>query len=112
MKQDYFEMDRVIEDLAKSYAAPCATSWFKVSNIKKPSQQEYRKKVIDFMKRFEQALSDLYPNDAQSEQFKEYVRSGLACEKRFSVLIAAIVKKSREGTSIIRITASRNENID
>jgi hypothetical protein len=77
MKQDYFEMDRVIEDLAKSYAAPCATSWFKVSNIKKPSQQEYRKKVIDFMKRFEQALSDLYPNDAQSEQFKEYVRSGL-----------------------------------
>ena len=34
MKQDYFEIDRVIEDLAKSYAAPCATSWFKV-NISK-----------------------------------------------------------------------------
>jgi hypothetical protein len=44
MKQDYFEIDRVIEDLAKSYAAPCATSWFKVNNIKNPSQEEYRKK--------------------------------------------------------------------
>ena len=42
MKQDYFEIDRVIEDLAKSYSAPCATSWFKVMNIKKPSQEEYR----------------------------------------------------------------------
>jgi hypothetical protein len=77
MKQDYFEIDRVIEDLAKSYAAPCATSWFKVSNIKKPSQEEYRKKVVEFMKQFEQVLSDFYPADAQSEEFKEYVRSGL-----------------------------------
>jgi hypothetical protein len=77
MKQDYFEIDRVIEDLAKSYAAPCATSWFKVSRIKKPSQEEYRKKVVEFMKHFEHALSDFYPNDAQSEEFKEYVRSGL-----------------------------------
>lgn len=77
MKQDYFEIDRVIEDLAKSYAAPCATSWFKVMNIKKPSQEEYRNKVIEFMKIFEQTLSESYPNDVQSEEFKQYVRSGL-----------------------------------
>jgi hypothetical protein len=77
MKQDYFEIDRVIEDLAKSYAAPCATSWFKVNNIRRPSQEDYRKKVIEFMKHFEQALSISYPNNAQSEGFKEYVRSGL-----------------------------------
>jgi hypothetical protein len=77
MKQDYFEIDRVIEDLAKSYAAPCATSWFKVNNIKRPSQEDYRKKVVEFMKHFEQTLSISYPNDIQSEEFKEYVRSGL-----------------------------------
>ena len=77
MKQDYFEMDRVIEDLAKTYAAPCATSWFKVSNIKKPLQEEYRKKVVEFMNQLEQTLSDSYPNDVQSEEFKEYVRNGL-----------------------------------
>ena len=67
MKQDYFEIDRVIEDLAKSYAAPCATSWFKVNNIKRPSQEDYRKKVVEFMKHFEQTLSIFYPNNVQSE---------------------------------------------
>jgi hypothetical protein len=77
MKQDYFEIDRVIEDLAKSYAAPCATSWFKVNHIRKPSQDDYRKKVVEFMKHFEQALLILYPNNVQSEEFKEYARSGL-----------------------------------
>ena len=29
------------------------------------------------MKHFEQTLSISYPNDIQSEEFKEYVRSGL-----------------------------------
>lgn|ERR671918_2076802 len=77
MRQDYFEIDRVIEDLAKSYAAPCATSWFKVMNIKKPSQEEYRNKVIEFMKHLEQTLSDSYPNNGQSEEFKGYARSEL-----------------------------------
>jgi hypothetical protein len=77
MKQDYFEIDRVIEDLAKSYAAPCATSWFKVNNIRRPSQEEYRKKVVEFMKYFEQTLSNSYPNSEQSEAFKEYARNGL-----------------------------------
>ena len=77
MKQNYFEIDRVIEDLAKSYAAPCATSWFKVNNIRKPSQDDYRKKVVEFMKHFEQTLLILYPNNVQSEEFKEYARSGL-----------------------------------
>ena len=77
MKQDYFEIDRVMEDLAKSYAAPCATSWFKVNNIRKPSQDDYRKKVVEFMKHFEQTLLILYPNNVQSEEFKEYARSGL-----------------------------------
>lgn len=77
MREDYFEIDRVIEELAKSYAAPCATSWFKVSNIRKPSQEEYRNKVVDFVRQFEQTLSILYPNNKQSERFKEYVSSSL-----------------------------------
>jgi hypothetical protein len=77
MKQDYFEIDRVIEDLAKSYAAPCATSWFKVNNIRKPSQDDYRKKVVEFMKHFEQTLLILYPNNVQLEEFKEYAKSRL-----------------------------------
>ena len=41
---DYFEIERVVEELAKNYAAPCTTTWFKVTNNKKPSTQEYRAK--------------------------------------------------------------------
>ena len=28
---DYFEMERVIEELAKAYPAQCATTWFKIT---------------------------------------------------------------------------------
>ena len=74
MKQDYFEIDRVIEDLAKSYAAPCATSWFKVNNIKRPSQEDYRKKVVEFMKQFEAILSVQLPAGEQSTSCLDYVK--------------------------------------
>jgi hypothetical protein len=50
MKLEYFEIDRVIEELSRNYAAPCTTTWFKVSENKRPSKEEYRKKVIEFMK--------------------------------------------------------------
>jgi hypothetical protein len=39
---DYFEMDRVIEELAKAYPAQCATTWFKITKNHKPSKEEYR----------------------------------------------------------------------
>ena len=47
---------------------PCTTTWFKVSENKRPSIEEYRKKVIEFMKHFEHTLSNYYPNNAQKEQ--------------------------------------------
>jgi hypothetical protein len=33
MKLEYFEIDRVIEELSTNYAAPCTTTWFKVSDF-------------------------------------------------------------------------------
>lgn len=33
MKLEYFEIDRVIEELSRNYAAPCTTTWFKVSDF-------------------------------------------------------------------------------
>ena len=57
MKLDFFELEHVVEELAKNYAAPCTTTWFKVTNNKKPSTEEYREKVVEFMKQFESILS-------------------------------------------------------
>jgi hypothetical protein len=74
MKMDFFEIERVIEELAKNYAAPCTTRWFKVSNNKNPSTEQYREKVVEFMKQFEAILSGQLPPSEQSASCLEYAK--------------------------------------
>ena len=76
---DYFEIERLIEDLAKIYSTACATSWYKVSNISNPTIAEFRNKVIEFMKHFEYTLSS-FPQNNESEKFKKYAYSLLKKE--------------------------------
>ena len=68
---DYFELDRLVEDLAKIYATACAASWFKVMGTKKPTKEEFRAKVIEFMKHFENTLST-FPSTPEAEKFRDY----------------------------------------
>ena len=68
---DYFEIDRLIEDLAKIYSTACATSWFKVTGNRKPSKEEFRGKVVQFMKHFEYTLST-FPESPETAKFREY----------------------------------------
>lgn len=74
---DYFEIDRVIEDLARSLAAPCATTWFKIAGIEDPTINIYRGKVVEFMNTFRYIIFDYYPEVKQSYAFKEYALKGL-----------------------------------
>jgi hypothetical protein len=74
MKMDYFEIERVVEELAKSYAAPCTTTWFKVTNNKKPSTDEYREKVVEFMRQFESILSEQLPAGEEAASCLDYVK--------------------------------------
>jgi len=83
---DYFEIDRVIEELARTFAAPCTTSWFKTTNNKKPSKEEYRNKVVEFMKNLENILSSYYPQNQESDIFREYAKKGLRQE--ISIVLA------------------------
>lgn len=78
---DYFEIDRLIEDLAKLYSCSCATSWFKVENRLNPVREEYRLKVVEFMNQFEYTLS-IFPDSPESEKFKSHVRELLANETK------------------------------
>jgi hypothetical protein len=80
MKMDYFEIDRVVEDLAKNYAAPCTTTWFKVTSNKKPSDEEYRAKVVEFMKQFENILLARFPDSEQAILCLEYVKKQLQAQ--------------------------------
>ena len=71
---DFFEIERLVEDLAKIYSTACATSWYKVNNISNPTIAEFRNKVIEFMKHFEYTLST-FPHTNESEKFKKYAYS-------------------------------------
>jgi hypothetical protein len=73
---DYFEMDRLIEDLAKIYSTACATSWFKILGNKRPTKQEFRSKVAEFMGHFEYTLGT-FPHTPAADQFREHARKGL-----------------------------------
>jgi hypothetical protein len=68
---DYFEIERLIEDLAKIYSTACATSWFKVIGNKHPTKEEFRNKVVTFMRHFDYTLS-LFPQSLEADQFRSY----------------------------------------
>ncbi|MGA7043499.1 MAG: hypothetical protein WCF03_03420 [Nitrososphaeraceae archaeon] len=76
---DYFEMDRLIEDLAKIYSTACATTWFKITKNKHPSKDEFRTKVVEFMKHFEYTLS-AYPQDPESDRLRIHAKKLLYAE--------------------------------
>lgn len=65
---DYFEIERVIEDLAKIYSTACATTCFKLSKTKLPTRAEFRSKVVEFMEHFEYTLST-FPQGLEIDQF-------------------------------------------
>ena len=76
---DYFEVDRLAEDVAKIYASQLAVSWLKVNNNKKPSKEEFRDLVIEFMSQFDFSLGK-FPNTEEGIKFKEYAKSLLKIE--------------------------------
>jgi hypothetical protein len=79
MTIDYFEINRLIEDLAKLYSTACATSWFKIENKKHPTPDEFRQKVVEFMKHFEYTLSS-FPKTPAADEFREQARKSLERE--------------------------------
>ena len=76
---DYFEVDRLAEDIAKIYASQLAVSWLKVNNNKRPSKEEFRDLVIEFMSQFDFSLSK-FPDTEEGIKFKEYTKSLLKIE--------------------------------
>ena len=76
---DYFEIERLVEDLAKIYATACATSWFKLTHNKKPTREEFRNKVVEFMKHFDFTLQ-AFPQSPEADNFRNYARGLLENE--------------------------------
>lgn len=76
---DYFEVDRVFEDIAKIFASQFAVSYYKVNNTKSPSREEFRDLVVEFMRNIEYSLGR-FPDSEEGIKFKDYCRKLLAKE--------------------------------
>jgi hypothetical protein len=85
MTIDYFEIDRLVEDLARLYSTACATSWFKIRGNERPTQEEFRDKVVEFMKHFEYTLAS-FPHTPAADQFREHAKKSL--EKEIAKVLA------------------------
>jgi len=106
---DFFEMDRVIEGLAKAYPAQCATTWFKITKNYKPTKEEYRDKVIEYMKQFEYLLAT-YPQCLETDKLKELVKKSLDNEIE-KVLHGNNVDVERRYKHYVENSPSELENI-
>lgn len=76
---DYFELERLIEDLAKIYSTACATTWFKVTKNKEPTKYEFRSKVVEFMNHFNYTLST-YPQSPEADHLRDHANKILQKE--------------------------------
>jgi len=79
MESDFFEVDRLVEDLAKIYATACAAAWFRIERKKRPTKEEFRSKVVEFMKHFEYTLS-VFPSTPAAEEFRHHAQDALQTE--------------------------------
>jgi hypothetical protein len=71
---DFFEMDRVLDELARTFAAPSATTWFKVTGNKSPTRDQYRLKVNEFMNLFENSVITAFENSPNSKDVLDLVK--------------------------------------
>ncbi|HEY7227346.1 MAG TPA: hypothetical protein VH481_04410 [Nitrososphaeraceae archaeon] len=74
---DFFEMEKVLDELARSFGAPSATTWFKVTSNKTPTREEYRRKVVEFMSLLESSLLIIYQNNPNSYDILDFIRKGV-----------------------------------
>lgn len=75
---DFFEVDRLVEELAKIYATACATAWFRIEKTK-PTLPEYRQKVTEYMRHFDGTLAT-FPDKPEANAFKEHAKAALDTE--------------------------------
>lgn len=79
MSSDFFEIDRLVEDLAKIYATACTAAWFRIERKKNPTREEFRSKVVEFMKHFEHTLS-VFPTTPMAEELRRHALGALETE--------------------------------
>lgn len=75
MREDQrFEIERAYDLLPHVVGASWACIWFRLNQIKNPSKEEFRKKVVEYFSVLED-LCDAYPLEAQFSEIRAYIKN-------------------------------------
>lgn len=93
MREDQrFEIERAYDLLPHVVGASWATVYFRLNGIKKPTREEFRKKVVEYLNRLEE-LTRIYPEESQFSQMASYM-------------------KNRHGEEVQRVLDGKNPEIE
>ena len=67
-----FEIERAFDLLPHVAGASWAVIWFRLNGIKKPTREEYRKKVLEYFELLE-PLFEIYPKDENFKEMMDYI---------------------------------------
>ena len=74
-----FEIQSALDLLPHVVGCSWATTWFRMNGIKKPTREEFRKKVAEYFKML-QPLLETYPKDKNFEEIIIYLKKRNARE--------------------------------
>jgi hypothetical protein len=65
-----FEIERAFDLLPHVVGSSWAVVWFRLNKIKKPTRQEYREKVLEYLKKIEPVFESYQENEEFAEMIK------------------------------------------
>ncbi len=69
-----FEIERAFDLLPHIVGSSWAIIWYRLNKIKKPTREEYRKKVLDYLKIMEPVFES-YKTDEKLSEIVKYIES-------------------------------------
>jgi len=82
-----FEIERAFDVLPHVVGSSWAVIWFRLNKIKKPTREEYRKKVLDYLKIIEPVF-DSYPIEENFAAINQYIK--IRKEEEFKNILSGL----------------------
>lgn len=74
MREDFsFEIDRAFDLIPHVIGSSWAVIWFRVNKIRSPTREEYRDKVVEYIKMLDN-LVDSFPKSAEFDEMIAFVK--------------------------------------
>lgn len=80
-----FEIERAFDLLPHIVGSSWAVIWFRLNKIKRPSREEYREKVLEYL-RVMDPIFQTYPQNENFSAIKEYIK--LRKEEEFKKILS------------------------